>query len=86
MAKKNPHPYPIVMVAWEDHSSKDGWLDQEQINKDAAADIVIHSVGWLVKEDKKQYALASGVGNGGEFTCVQYILKGTVVKKVVISK
>lgn len=89
MNKKNPLGYPIVIITWEDHTSEDGWIHEEELGKSVGHATIV-SVGWLVAEDKKSYTIASGksvdkdVSN--DFTALQHILKGTVVSKKVLVK
>lgn len=84
--KKNTQPYPIMIIDWDDHSSEDGWVEKEEIDKKMSESMTVTSIGWLIQETDKQYVLAAGVAIDGSMTSIQYILKGTVKKVTLLAK
>ena len=85
MSKKNPAHFPLVLIVWEDHTSNDNWVTQENM-KEQTATATIHSVGWLIQEDKRQYVIASAIDlSDGTTGTTQTILK-KVAKKTVLAK
>jgi hypothetical protein len=83
--KRNPLPYPLVLIEWLDHTSNDSWLDNENIKNEAGGAKII-SVGWLVHEDKNSYVISGGMdANGAQSTTTQTIMK-KLAKKTVIYK
>ena len=79
MAVKEKLPHlPLMVITWEDHSSRDDWQNEEQA-KIGAAPIIITSVGWLHHETDKVYSLVSCVAEDGDISCQQFILKRATV-------
>lgn len=79
MKKENPK---LLYLKWNDHwGMGGGWRDIADL-KDSGPSIC-HAIGWLVREDKDGYYLASGLcpESGGPHTNIMYILKTDVKKK-----
>ena len=85
MNRKNPLEYPIVIVKWDDHTSLDSWIADEDIVKSVSPAIIV-SVGWLIHETDKAVFIAGGRSDDNSWTSVQTILKSALVKKVVLAK
>jgi hypothetical protein len=86
MKKRNPHPYPLVFVVWEDHTSKDDWTDTKEIDNKLDASL-IYSVGWLFKENSKSYLVVSSLNpKDDQVGDARRILKGTVTEFRVLIK
>lgn len=84
--KRNEHPYPLVLITWEDHTSSDDWTDTKEVEKKLGPS-VIFSVGWLFAEDKKSYVLISSLNpNDDQVGDMRRILKGTVTQFKVLMK
>jgi hypothetical protein len=78
---KNAKP-KLIYLEWIDHwGMGGGWKDVNDI-KDPGP-MLCRSVGWLVKEDKEGYYLASGIclESGAPHSSIQYILKVALKKK-----
>ena len=71
----------LVIISWLDHTSDSNWLDIDKFHKPA----LIHSIGWIFKEDAIGITLAAcwGIDEDGDQTAsnTQYILKGCVVER-----
>lgn len=51
---------PLVLIKWQDiTSSHTGWIEQSDIDKLKTANC--YSVGWVMKEDAKNYYLVSAL-------------------------
>ena len=72
-----PH-LPLVVITWEDHTSRDGWQTSQQAKTDAVPQRVT-SVGWLHHETEKVYSLISCASEDGDVSCQQTVLKVATV-------
>ena len=70
---------PLVVITWDDHTSRDGWQGSEAAKAEAAPAIVT-SVGWLHHETAKVYSLISCASEDGDVSCQQTILKAATVE------
>jgi hypothetical protein len=68
---------PLLQITWLDHHANGAWTDS--IDHTPA---ICHSVGWLIKEDRKAITLAASyteenasVGN------TQYIIKNCITER-----
>ena len=75
---KPPH-LPLVVITWEDHTSRDGWQDAQE-SKDMAVPETVTSVGWLHHETTKVYSIVSCSANDGNVSCQQTILKASTIE------
>lgn len=80
---------PLMIILWEDHvsyASDHDWLTPDEVeptNKPA----VIHSVGWLCRETKKNYILAATLDEeDGMVGQTMSILKSAVVRKCTLKQ
>lgn len=71
-------PFPLVLVTW-----RDAWFDADQQDtKDWRADYLVHTVGYLVREEKGIVSIASEVlPQGDGFRAVTHIPKA-IIKSV----
>ena len=71
-------PYPLVLVVW-----RDAWFDADQQDtKEWRADYLVHTVGYLVREDKGIVSIASEVlPEGDGFRAVTHIPRA-IIKSV----
>ena len=72
-----PH-LPLVVITWEDHSSRDGWQSPEDAKKNSGP-LEVTSVGWLHHETDKVYSMISCISQDGDVSCQQTILKGSTI-------
>lgn len=55
----------ILYVIWLDHCSVSSWMDREEAIK--TADMAeIHTVGWLIHEDKDKLVLALNIDSSND--------------------
>lgn len=78
MAKTKRKKLPVYMIRWEDHTSNDAWVHKDELHKEHL--VVVTSIGWLVRQDKKTYVLAAGWSSDGDLTNLQTIGKAMVVE------
>lgn len=89
MARKpkwqNPVPYPLVGIAWHDHSSRDDWTKPDEV--EAALDVgLMFSIGWLVAQTAKSYTIAGTYCTADKgFGDLRKIIKGAVAEYKVIA-
>ena len=69
---------PLVVVTWEDHTSRDEWQNSEDA-KTLAVPMIVTSVGWLHHTTDKVYSLVSCASDDGDVSCLQTILKAVTV-------
>ncbi len=76
--KKNP----LVLIKWQDiTSSHTGWIGKEDIDNLKTANC--YSVGWIVKEDSKNYYLISALVEHNDDWSSSF---DTVIPKGVVDK
>ena len=68
-------PFPLVLVIW-----RDAWFDaDQQETKDWRSDYLVHTVGYLVREDKGIVSIASEVlPEGDGFRAVTHIPRAII--------
>ena len=66
----------IVLVEWEDTFADVGWAEDD-LNP-----IIVHSVGWVIRKDKRKILLAGMIGTAGleDKNCRQAIPRGCIRK------
>jgi hypothetical protein len=67
--------FPVEMVIWDDHYSKDAW--SEIVEHDNKA-MRVTSIGFLIKEDDKAITLALNLGANDTVSCAMTILKTAI--------
>ena len=74
--------HPLLHVIWEDHASQDAWTDFDSIDMTPA---LVHTVGVLLKEDRRLLALAANIRHNTE-KCfgITYIVKSCIRHRQVI--
>jgi len=80
---------PLLIVKWKDHCAEGGWASVEKFHVASEC----YSVGWLYKEDDEAITLVANYSPNGSDTHnqhttgnLQYILKASIVHRVVIVK
>ena len=63
MLFKEPIPYDFVMVVWDDAEAAHGWEDESEITDIPA---IVITAGFLVKDTKAAYTVASTISRGEE--------------------
>jgi len=80
--------FPLVLIRWQDiTSSHTGWIEQEEI--DALKTATCYSVGWIIKEDKKNVYLISALVEHEDIWSKSFdtvIPKGVIDKTTVLRK
>ena len=75
--------YKLCEIFWLDHAGSGGWQEESDFLEPP---IECRSIGWLVREDKQRYFLASTLSSdAGQGGCSE-ILKATVTRFKVIRK
>lgn len=76
--------YPLVLIEWIDHSSRDGW----ETIREACIDKphIIKTVGWLLLQDKERYHVVMNLASDQDVCMQMVILKGTVKSFKVLRK
>jgi hypothetical protein len=74
--------HPLLYLIWHDHAAVGGWEDVSKFHGPS----VVHSVGWLFREDKAGLTLAacySPEGGAKEHMTsnLQFILKSCIVHR-----
>lgn len=73
---------PLVLIKWQDiTSSHTGWIEAPEIEKLKTANC--YSVGWIVKEDKKNYYIVSALVEHDDIWSQSF---DTVIPKGVVDK
>lgn len=68
--------FPIVLITWEDAETDHGWEEHDAIGGDLP---VAYTIGFLVKETKGYYLIASTVtddSNNGRFKIPKQMVVG----------
>lgn len=77
--------FKLMYIKWEDASGADGWIHIDKV-RDAWKLAVIHSIGYLVHEDKKSYTLSMCVSESlPHIGAYMSIPKSCVVSKKVLA-
>ena len=79
IGKRKTPQLPLVVITWEDHTSRDGWQGSEDA-KAGATPAIVTSVGWLHHETAKVYSLVSCASEDGDVSCQQTVLKVATVE------
>lgn len=76
-------PYPLVLVRW-----RDAWFDTDQQDtKEWRTEYVVHSVGYLVREEKGIVSVAAEVlPEGDGFRAVTHIPKAIVLSITTLAQ
>ena len=85
---KNPLPYPLVLVIWEDACSRSSWEPIEESIEwadNAKEDWIVHEVGWLIKETPDYILLTPQVGKDGVAGNMMKIPRGFIKLKLLLS-
>ena len=81
-----PPELPLILLAWHDHWTKDGWFNAEDACEDAKPALV-YSVGWLRKKTKDGYFILSMFSpSDDDAACGQFIVKGAVINMIVLAE
>lgn len=69
----------LVHVIWRDTVTKIGWVESSEFDAEGPHVAECHSVGWIVREDKRELVLA-GMKDGGVINCCQAIPTGCICR------
>jgi len=72
----------FVCVKWIDAESSSGWVDTSEVKE--AELPVVHSVGWIIRDDNNIVAVAQTIG-GDDICGVMYIPRSMVKETLVLS-
>jgi hypothetical protein len=85
MSKRKPKKRQLLFIEWLDHTSHDEWIYTEEKLEEHTGLSRIFTVGWLVKEKKDAYVVASTLSVEDDAPgMIMSIGKGTVVRKIVL--
>jgi hypothetical protein len=85
MSKKRKKRRPLLFIEWMDHTSHDEWIYTAEKLEEHTGLSRIFSVGWLVKEKKDAFIIASTLSVEDDAPgMIMSIGKGTVVRKIVL--
>lgn len=76
--RKRKFPFPLVHVDWTDAQVSGTWLLEEEVRLELP---VVHTVGFLIKEDDKAIIIASTVGSDRHSNAHILIPKGMIVDR-----
>lgn len=71
----------LIYIEWEDHVGYNGsWTSFSEVDNKP---IIIKSVGWLLKEDKKSLTISSCIDTQDfkQGKCISTILKNCIVRR-----
>lgn len=76
--------YKSVLIEWEDSQiSPQGWA---RLNSFTAAIPTMHSIGFVIREDKKSISLASSIGEETDSSDEQVCNTITIPKRCIIKR
>ena len=55
--------YDCVLIDWEDHMGYEAWGEPEEILKKLEKKAMCRTIGWLIKEDKEHFYVASSLSD-----------------------
>jgi hypothetical protein len=89
MAKQKPQRVPIHAehIVWLDHSGgSEGWTELDDIKKFVDKEFFIHTVGFVVAENKERVVLVQNLDHQMLASHHMTLLKTDIVKRQRISK
>lgn len=72
-----PDTPPLVYIVWLDAMASVGW---ETFDAESEADLVCHTVGWLVHSSDDRYTVAATIGRDGQCNARITIPRGMVLR------
>jgi len=81
--QKRRNPLPVVVVTWVDAHDNPAHIDSDQVDEEHKPNLV-HSVGWLLKKDKKGVTIARCYDDEKESDASLFVPTGMIqsVRKV----
>jgi hypothetical protein len=79
------HVRKLILVRWGDAWVHGAWDDETPSTKKAKP-VIVHTVGWLIKQDKTGVLVAAQIADGAQLANQSFIPKGMIKDITVLSR